>query len=147
MFAWGIVIVLVLPDSPITASNFTLAEKQWVVENLKNDMTGVENKHFKLHQLVEAFTDYKMYLFFLIALMQAVVNGGISNFGALIIKGLVSRSVNNPISPVCRSDLLTFGTSQLSRRLCKFHTEPLSQLRFFYASGLIESFRPTIDAS
>lgn len=39
------------------------------------------------YQVVEAFTDIKLYLFFLLGLVGNVPNGGISNFGTLIIKG------------------------------------------------------------
>lgn len=99
---WGIVMILVLPDSPVTARGFSLAEKRWVVDRLKADLTGMENKRFKFSQLIEAFKDYKTLCFFMIALMQAIVNGGISNFGTLIIKGFgfSKRKSINPRLPV-----------------------------------------------
>ncbi|KAI9035728.1 MFS general substrate transporter [Aspergillus affinis] len=85
--AWGIVMYVFLPDSPVSAKGFSLAEKRTVVERLREDQTGVENKNFKGYQVLEAFMDYKLYLQFLISLMQSLVNGGISNFGTIIIKG------------------------------------------------------------
>ncbi|KXH66044.1 hypothetical protein CSAL01_05840 [Colletotrichum salicis] len=85
--AWGIVIAVFLPDNPITSNKLTNREKKIVVERLRENQTGVENKTLKLYQVREAFTDYKLYFFFMIALLQAIVNGGTSNFGTLIIKG------------------------------------------------------------
>ncbi|KAK1546333.1 hypothetical protein CPAR01_00300 [Colletotrichum paranaense] len=85
--AWGIVIAVFLPDNPITSSKLTNREKKIIVERLRENQTGVENKTLKLYQVREAFTDYKLYFFFMIALLQAIVNGGTSNFGTLIIKG------------------------------------------------------------
>jgi MFS family permease len=85
--AWGIVMFFFLPDSPVTARQLSLKEKRITVERLRENQTGIENKVLKPYQIIEAFRDYKLYLFFLIALMQAIVNGGISNFGTLIIKG------------------------------------------------------------
>ncbi|KAL2882797.1 hypothetical protein SGCOL_002009 [Colletotrichum sp. CLE4] len=85
--AWGIVIAVFLPDNPITSNKLTNREKKIVVERLRENQTGVENKTLKLYQVREAFTDYKLYFFFTIALLQAIVNGGTSNFGTLIIKG------------------------------------------------------------
>ena len=85
--AWGIVMLLVLPDSPVTAPFLTPSQRKMAVERLRENQTGIENKNFKLHQLIEAFTDLKVLFFFMIALLQAIVNGGITNFGTLIVKG------------------------------------------------------------
>ncbi|KAI8307940.1 putative transporter [Colletotrichum sp. SAR11_240] len=85
--AWGIVIAVFLPDNPITSKTLSQREKKIVIERLRQNQTGVENKTFKLYQVREAFTDFKLYFFFMIALLQAIVNGGTSNFGTLIIKG------------------------------------------------------------
>ncbi|KAJ0352397.1 hypothetical protein COL154_006610 [Colletotrichum chrysophilum] len=85
--AWGIVIAVFLPDNPITSKALSQREKKIVIERLRENQTGVENKTLKLYQVREAFTDFKLYFFFMIALLQAIVNGGTSNFGTLIIKG------------------------------------------------------------
>ncbi|EXJ88140.1 hypothetical protein A1O1_05068 [Capronia coronata CBS 617.96] len=98
---WGIVIGIFMPDSPVTAKFLNDREKRIAVERLKSNQTGVENKHLKaipshlfLHrfqaspyQIVEAFTDIKLYLFFFLGVVGNIPNGGISNFGTLIIKG------------------------------------------------------------
>ncbi|PMD62332.1 putative MFS allantoate transporter [Hyaloscypha bicolor E] len=84
---WGVVMFFLVPDSPVTAKRLTLHEKRIAVERLRENQTGVENKTLKPYQIKEAFLDYKLYMFFLIALMQSIVNGGISNFGTIIIKG------------------------------------------------------------
>ncbi|KAF3801999.1 putative transporter [Colletotrichum gloeosporioides] len=85
--AWGIVIAVFLPDNPITSKTLSQREKKIVIERLRENQTGVENKKLKLYQVREAFADFKLYFFFMIALLQAIVNGGTSNFGTLIIKG------------------------------------------------------------
>ncbi|KAK6197024.1 hypothetical protein LQW54_010940 [Pestalotiopsis sp. IQ-011] len=84
---WGIVMFIFLPDSPVTAKGLNRAEKRMAVQRLRENQTGVENKHLKWHQVREAFLDVKMYLFFLLGLVCNVPNGGISNFGTLIIQG------------------------------------------------------------
>jgi len=84
---WGVVMFFLVPDSPVTAKRLTLHEKRIAVERLRENQTGVENKTLKPYQIKEAFLDYKLYMFFLIALMQSIVNGGISNFGTIIING------------------------------------------------------------
>ncbi|KAK4628798.1 hypothetical protein CLAFUW4_08257 [Fulvia fulva] len=84
---WGIVMVVFLPDSPVTAKGLTHREKRIAVERLREDQTGIENKNFKWYQVREAFMDYKLYLFFILGMVCNVPNGGISNFGTIIIKG------------------------------------------------------------
>ncbi|KAI1326583.1 putative MFS allantoate transporter [Xylariaceae sp. FL0255] len=84
---WGIVIFIFLPDSPVTAKTLSKAQKRMAVQRLRENQTGIENKHFKLYQIKEAFLDIKMPLFFLLGVVGNIPNGGISNFGTLIIQG------------------------------------------------------------
>lgn len=76
-----------LPDSPVTAPMLSNKEKRLAVERLRENQTGVENKHLKAYQVAEAFKDPKTYLFFIIGVVCNAPNGGISNFGTIIIKG------------------------------------------------------------
>lgn len=84
---WGIVLFLFLPDSPVTARMLSERERRMAVERLRGNQTGVENKHFKRYQVVEALTDPKTYFFFLLGVVHNIPNGGTSNFGTLIIEG------------------------------------------------------------
>lgn len=84
---WGIVMIIMLPDSPVSAKSFTPIQRRMAAERLKENQTGIENKHIKVYQIKEAFLDYKLYLFFLLGVVGNIPNGGISNFGTIIIKG------------------------------------------------------------
>lgn len=79
--AWGVVMFLVLPDSPVTARFLSKDERKLAVERLRADQTGIENKTLKPYQILEAFKDYKTYFFFALATVANIPNGGISNFG------------------------------------------------------------------
>ena len=63
---WGIVIGILMPDSPVTAKFLSKREKRIAVERLKSNQTGIENKHLKPYQIAEAFMDIKLYLFFVL---------------------------------------------------------------------------------
>jgi MFS family permease len=84
---WGIVMVIFLPDSPVTAPRLSDREKRLAVERLRDNQTGVENRTLKPKQILEAFLDWKVWTFFLLGFSGNIPNGGISNFGTLIIKG------------------------------------------------------------
>ena len=85
--AWGIIMFIFLPDSPVTAKGLSREQKRMAVQRLRGNQTGIENKHLKWYQVKEAFLDIKLYLFFVLGMVCNVPNGGISNFGTLIIKG------------------------------------------------------------
>ncbi|KAJ5280685.1 hypothetical protein N7478_006057 [Penicillium angulare] len=84
---WGIVMIIFLPDSPVTAPQLSNREKRLAVERLRDNQTGIENKNLKPHQILEAVLDWKVWIFFLLGFSGNIPNGGISNFGTLIIHG------------------------------------------------------------
>lgn len=85
---WSAVIAVFLPDNPIKAKFVTEREKAIVVDRIRADQTGVENKTFKWDQMREAFTDPKSWLAVLFQLWVNIPNGGLTNFSPLIINGL-----------------------------------------------------------
>ena len=42
----GVLVILIMPDNPMKSS-LTHDEKIWAIERLRENKTGVENKHFK----------------------------------------------------------------------------------------------------
>lgn len=55
------------PDSPTSAWFLAPDERVKAVQRIKENQTGVENKHFKREQMIEALTDPKTWLFALLA--------------------------------------------------------------------------------
>ncbi|KAG2078464.1 MFS general substrate transporter [Suillus decipiens] len=72
------------PDSPTNAWFLTPDERAKAVQRIKENQTGVENKHFKMEQLIEALTDPKTWLFALFSALNNVPNS-LTNQQALII--------------------------------------------------------------
>ncbi|KAJ5620958.1 hypothetical protein N7510_004942, partial [Penicillium lagena] len=109
---WGIVMFTFLPDSPVTAKGLSKAERRIAVDRLRANQTGVENKHLKPYQILEAFKDYKLYMFFILGVVCNVPNGGISNFGTIIIEGfgfstLVTTLMQIPYGIIIALSILT----------------------------------------
>src|SRR2546429_2084493 len=112
-----------LPDSPVTAKGLSTQEKRIMVDRLRANQTGVENKHLKPYQVKEAFMDYKLYLFFFLRSGRYVLNPhGIrlchvveedfSNFGTIIIKGfgfitLITTLIQIPYGTFIAISILT----------------------------------------
>lgn len=67
--SWGIIMFIFLPDSPVTAKGLSKREKRIAVDRIRENQTGIENKHLKPYQVWEAFMDYKLYMFFLLGIV------------------------------------------------------------------------------
>ena len=61
---WACVIGIFLPDNPVKAKFVTERQKAIVIDKIRQDQTGVENKTFKKEQMIEAFLDPKTWLMF-----------------------------------------------------------------------------------
>ncbi|KAJ5174959.1 uncharacterized protein N7482_000836 [Penicillium canariense] len=85
--AVGICIIIFLPDNPMT-SRLTHAEKVLAIERLRENRTGIENKHFKWRQSVEVFRDPQTWLIAVIVTAMDIPNTAISSFTSLIIKNI-----------------------------------------------------------
>ncbi|KAJ6615084.1 MFS general substrate transporter [Mycena sp. CBHHK59/15] len=72
------------PDSPTTAWFLTPEERAIAVLRIKENQTGVENKHFKREQMIEALTDPKTWLFALFSALTNVPNS-LSNQRQIIV--------------------------------------------------------------
>ncbi|KII87313.1 hypothetical protein PLICRDRAFT_251321 [Plicaturopsis crispa FD-325 SS-3] len=87
-FCWSILCYFFLPDSPTTARWLTDRQKVIAVRRTKDNHTGMENKTFKMYQLLEAFMDPKMYLVFFINIALNIPNGGVLTFNSIIVSSL-----------------------------------------------------------
>jgi ACS family allantoate permease-like MFS transporter len=61
---WACVIGIFLPDNPVSAKFVTERQKAIVIDKIRQDQTGVENKTFKKDQMIEALLDPKTWLMF-----------------------------------------------------------------------------------
>lgn len=83
--ACGIVVLLFLPDSPMS-SRLSHAEKVMAVERLRENNTGIENKHFKPYQFYEALRDPQVWLLAYITTAASIPNGAVGSFQSVLIK-------------------------------------------------------------
>jgi len=58
----GVVVLIFLPDSPVSARMLTKQERIAALERVRNDQGGTENKKFKKEQVIEALTDIRTWL-------------------------------------------------------------------------------------
>lgn len=70
---WGVFVSYWLPDSPMRAGRFfTDEERTKLVERVRENDTGIQNKKFKWDQAVDALTDPQVWAFVLIQLLNTI---------------------------------------------------------------------------
>ncbi|KAJ4413506.1 hypothetical protein N0V82_008493 [Gnomoniopsis sp. IMI 355080] len=77
-----------MPDSPMRAKCFTEEDKHLMVERVRDNQTGLQNRTFKKSQLVEALLDPQVWGYSLIALCTTLPTSGLGSFQGIIIKSL-----------------------------------------------------------
>ncbi|KAF8848835.1 MFS general substrate transporter [Acephala macrosclerotiorum] len=89
----GIIVVLFLPDSPMTARFLSEEEKIAALERVRLDQAGTHDKHIKRYQIVETFKDIRAWIMFIIIMCIGGANGDNSASSNIITKsfGRTSR--------------------------------------------------------
>jgi MFS family permease len=85
--AVGILVVLFLPDNPMSCKRLSHAEKVVAIERLRGNQMGIENKHFKPAQAMECLRDPQTWLISITTIASNVPNGAVSSYQATIIRG------------------------------------------------------------
>jgi len=85
---WGAFLWIWLPDSPLKAKFLSEEERKGVVLRIAENSSGIENKHWKKAQFIEAMTDIKSWLFLFLALLINAPNAVFINFQGIIILSL-----------------------------------------------------------
>lgn len=65
----GIVAGIILPDSPMSTSWLSEAEKIALLNHVADNRTGIENKHFKLSHVVELLLDVQIWFLTIITIL------------------------------------------------------------------------------
>ncbi|KAB5594128.1 transport protein [Ceratobasidium theobromae] len=133
---WGILLLFLLPDNPMSARLFSLEERMLAVRRLRDNMTGVESKKFKRSQFMEAITDVKIWIFMLMGAALYVTNGGVTAFGAQIVK--VRESLILILAAQYLNTVQSFGYSSLKTILMLTPGGAATAVSI-YVTGLIAS--------
>lgn len=78
-----------LSDSPDKASFLTPEDRVKAVERLKANQQGIRHFEFKFHQVVEAFTEIKFYLFMILTICINMGASTSSVFGPTILQTVI----------------------------------------------------------
>jgi len=82
----GVCVLLWMPDSPVHAKMLTHEERIAVLERVRDDQGGTENRRFKKAQVYEALSDVRTWLIVLSTFLTSIPQGGLGNFSNIIVE-------------------------------------------------------------
>lgn len=82
----GVLVSLLLPESPEKARFLTPAEKEMLAARLHRDHAGVGLKVFRWRSVLEAFGDIQTWLLMLLTILITIPSGVITTFSSILIK-------------------------------------------------------------
>jgi hypothetical protein len=75
-----------MPDSPMRAKCFSEEDKKLIVERVRDNQTGIQNREFKKYQVWEALKDPQAWGYALIQLCTTLPTSGLGSFQGLILE-------------------------------------------------------------
>ncbi|KAJ5668966.1 hypothetical protein N7462_010036 [Penicillium macrosclerotiorum] len=84
---FGVFVLLFMPDSPMTAKCFSEEDKHLMVERVRENRTGIQNRKYRKYQVLEALRDPQMWCYCGVQLFTTLPTSGLGTFANIIIKG------------------------------------------------------------
>ncbi|KAJ5695229.1 hypothetical protein N7536_005641 [Penicillium majusculum] len=82
---WGVFVIWYMPDSPMRAKCFTEEDKRLMVERLRSNQTGIQNRKFHSYQMWEAFRDPQMWCYCAVQMFTTLPTSGLGAFFGIIV--------------------------------------------------------------
>jgi hypothetical protein len=116
---FGILVVLLVPDTPMTARFLSNDDKVALLEHVKVNQTGIKDTKFHPGQLLEGLLDIGCWLLLLNVTLQLIGSGVVSAYSATILKsfGYTSKQaallnmpcgVVNIIATICLASFVRY---------------------------------------
>ncbi|KAM0541952.1 hypothetical protein ACHAPJ_013014 [Fusarium lateritium] len=119
-FLWGILMIMVIPDSPSKARFLTERERAIAISRVSFKQLDGDNK-YDFSQVREAFKDPGTYLIPAYAFLSCMGNGALTNFGPIVIQGFGYSTFNTLLLQVPNNVYTLLVVVITSWAATKFH--------------------------
>ncbi|EGV66450.1 hypothetical protein PSN45_002950 [Yamadazyma tenuis] len=82
---FGVMVLVILPDNPMNCKFLTDQEKLALLDHLKDNQTGIENKTFKWAHVKSYLKDKQSWLIHILTIISMIPTGAINTFSVTII--------------------------------------------------------------
>ncbi|RYP68866.1 hypothetical protein DL771_006405 [Monosporascus sp. 5C6A] len=83
---FGLFVLWYMPDSPMRAHCYSEDDKRLMVERVRDNQTGIQNRKFKREQVWDALTDPQTWCYAAIQFLTTLPTSGLGAFANIIIK-------------------------------------------------------------
>lgn len=135
--AVGFMILVHISDLPVKAWFLNGKERKQVVMRIKGNQQGFGNKTFMWYQFKEALLDINTWIFFFFSIAFQVPNGGMTNFGSLLTKGVFGFTTEKTLLMNLIGGGVEFGGCIAFAWFNKFINHRMAMATFFVGLGLI----------
>lgn len=90
---FGVFVLYWMPDSPMRAKCFSEVDKRLMVERVRDNQTGIQNRVFKKEQVYDALTDPQTWCYAGIQLTTTLPTSGLGAFANIIINESLGFSI------------------------------------------------------
>ncbi|KAK6529108.1 hypothetical protein TWF694_004323 [Orbilia ellipsospora] len=84
---WGAFVIFWMPDSPMRAKCFSEEDKALMIERVRSNQTGLQNRKFRPEQIKEALLDPQCWCYGGIQFCTTLPTSGLGGFANIIITG------------------------------------------------------------
>lgn len=138
---WAGVVGFYLPDSPMSAKCFNEDDKRLLIERVRHNETGIQNKEYKRYQAVEALLDPFVWCIVMLIVTANLVIGGLGVFSNLIISqfgfSLLQTNLLN-IAQGALTIVVMIGGAQVSQ---KWGQTCFTMLVWFHGPRNLQGFK------
>ncbi|EHK50171.1 hypothetical protein TRIATDRAFT_44277 [Trichoderma atroviride IMI 206040] len=85
---FGLFVAWWMPDSPMRAKCFSEEDKTLMIERVRDNQTGIQNRKWKKYQFIEGLKDPQIWGYCLIQLCTTLPTSGLGAFQGIIIQSL-----------------------------------------------------------
>ncbi|KAJ5581296.1 hypothetical protein N7450_007597 [Penicillium hetheringtonii] len=117
---WSLFIGAFLPDSPMSAKCFSEEDKVLMIERVRHNETGIENKEYKKNQIIEALKDPFVWCCFMLITVANLVIGGLGVFSNLIVQEFGFSTLQTTLLNIAQGSwtiIVMVGSAWISQRL------------------------------
>lgn len=136
---WGVFLIFWTPDSPMSAKCFSEEDKKLMVERVRSNQTGLQNKKWKKSQVYEALRDPQTYCYFFIQFLTSLPTSGLGAFANIIIKSFGFSTLQTQLLSMVLGGYLIFLLLSSSWLATRYH-----QNIFFMICYVIPSIIGTV---
>ncbi|KAH6838573.1 major facilitator superfamily domain-containing protein [Chaetomium sp. MPI-CAGE-AT-0009] len=85
---WGVALWWLFPDTPQNAKGFSEEERALLMERVRGNNAGAENKTFKWYQVAEAMKDYQLWGICVLSIVSTTGSGAVTVFAPIVFNGM-----------------------------------------------------------